>query len=225
MTDTNEIALIACFKLLNTLKAKSFRKSLKGLWRGASSSDNIFVVNNKACNELQRKIDLFERHDDIAITYLYLDELSLDLSIKVKAADKKGLMSEIDIDTYCAVSQFLMQVSQKQKYFGQLQYAQFQTHELLWSLIDYLLIKDSVENGTGHAKLDGLIQKFFKTKPKAFFERGYIADLFVADRLALHLRPKECFQIMCKRDYLSTLMVGRDQHSGQDDQYVEYKVA
>jgi hypothetical protein len=225
MENNYAVGLSLSFKLINTITSKSFRKSLVTLWQGAEASENIFAVNNKACNELERKIRLFERHNDISIVYNYLESLCNEHGIKVKAADKKGLIRDFTIDTYTEVSRFLRDLSSKSKPFGQMQHAQFETHELLWSLIDYLLIKDSVEKGTGHNKLDALIQKLFNTKPKAFFERGYIGDLFVADRLALHLRPKECFQIMCKRDYLSTLMVGRDQHSDQDEQYVQYKVA
>lgn len=225
MEINHTLGLSLCFKLINTLNSKSFRKSLVTLWHGAASSENIFAVNNKACKDLQRKIDMFERHDDISIAYNYLESLCSEQGIGIKAADKKGLIRDFTLDTYSEVSRFLMGFSSTVKPYGQMQYAQFETHELLWSLLDYLLIKDSVEKGTGHNKLDSLIQKFFKTKPKDFFERGYIGDLFVSDRLALHQRPSECHQIMCKRDYLSTLMVAKGQSGSNDSQYINYTVA
>lgn len=102
MENNEKLGLSLCYKLINTLNAKSFRKSLASLWQGAAASDNVFAVNNKACSELQRKIDMFERHD-IAIVYSYLDSLATEQEIKLKLPTKKDLFKAL-VSTPTAMS-------------------------------------------------------------------------------------------------------------------------
>jgi hypothetical protein len=85
---------------------------------------------------------------------------------------------------------------------GELSRLMFDANELLRCLINYFLIKDTIQNGTNNKQLDDLIDHLIKIKPDSFFLRGYVCDLFVYDRLAIDASPVS--KLFCKHDYLST---------------------
>ena len=95
---------------------------------------------------------------------------------------------------------------------------------MLFLIADYFLVMDTIVNGTGFTKLDNLIQNLLTHKPKTFFERGYVKDLFIHDRISVFNSNNNIAYISCKKDYLSTLT--HQSKQGLDETIFEvYKVA
>lgn len=207
----NAQSLSFIYKLLNTVNSPSFNKQLASPWKNALHSDQIVAINTKALHEFQAKVDMFNRYHSISELHAYLDEIISTSTISIKAASKKGLMSDVTLDQYVEITAFLRQHSYGFKPTVQSSQAQFQFHELLNAMMDYLLIKDGIENGMGHIKLDSVVQSLLKTKPTTFFEQGYLSDLFILDRISVFSGNSLKF-IQCNIRYLSTTGINDDKN-------------
>ena len=131
-------------------------------------------------------------------------------------------MPYINLEEYLSVKDFLQEHSYRFKSTSQTAEAQFQLHELIGSMMDYLLIKDSIENGTGNKLLDRMMGVLLHTKPATFFEKGYLADLFVIDRISVNSDSSPKF-IQCKTQYLSTLGLKGNTNT-DDSQFMVFKM-
>ncbi len=70
-----------------------------------------------------------------------------------------------------------------------------------------------------------MIQHLLKTKPSSFFRSGYLADLFVIDRLALITADANYRYLRCHKNYLSTLALVEENQNPEDGKHFElYKV-
>lgn len=218
--------LALCFKLINTLSSKSFEMGLRMPWTGAGNSENIQAIQKKATSDLQRTRDRFLESNDVSKVLSYLDHLQVVKEIKLKKSEQKGLIRSLELNNYCLLNDFICNVSAAHRPFGELQSAQFECHELIRAVMDYFLMKDTVENGTGHSGLDEIVQNLLNTKPVSFFENGYNQDLFICDRLfIINGEGKKPYTIRCHKNYLSTYILGKQGNPEDDKHYDFYKVA
>jgi len=213
-------SVILAYKLINTLQSKTFERSLTHLWE-STSNDNVFAIQNKFCNEISRKLVSFKRHNTAQEIYSYLDHLCDVKGLKVRKSDKKGLVKSFSIKDFDLASMFVYKVSVPFRTVSEYQSSQFECHEKIGDLKNFLLAKDSVENGTGIPKLDTIIQKLIDTKSVDFFKGGYLTDLFVCDRYAMYQHPGEVVSIRCNKSYLSTHAVRDKSYKEMDPEHFE----
>jgi hypothetical protein len=209
-------ALIVTYKLVNTLKSNSFNKSLLQLWDVSESRDNILAIQSKVKNDLDSKMDRFNRHYSYDVIFDYLDQLAREKKIVLRKSDMKGLIKEISFEEYRLVRTFIYKVSAQYHTFFQYQNGQFHCHELVGGILDYFLIKDGIENGTGLDSLDKIINDLLKNKPSQFFSNGYINDLFISDRLQIAEFPFEVVSLRSRKSYLSTCAIANSDYIEKD---------
>jgi hypothetical protein len=208
-------AFILTYKLVHTLKSKSFSKRLLSDWACDQSNENMLAIQNKAKNAVKSKLNSFNRSESFDIILGYLDHLASEKEINVKKAEVKGLIKNISVDEYRLTRSFIYKVSaQYRKIFHSS--GQFYCHELVGEILDYLLIKDGLENGTGLAGLDEIIKTLIAVKPSSFFSDGYINDLFISDRLQISDFPFEVAALRCNRSYLSTCLIATNTYQEKD---------
>lgn len=225
MENTGAVLILA-HKLLNTMQSPSFQKSLTKLWVGAVQSDAIMTIQNKAAGGVSSKIATAKRHGDIHGAITYIEQLAAMIGVKVRKGDTKGLVNTVTPREYDDLRNFICDVSSKRMVIGELQQQQFQCHELLVAMAQYLVIKDSVENGTGISSLDAVIKTLLETKPVDFFRNGHPADIFVHDRIAMLNHPKACQILRCSKYWLSTYMLDDAKYQEADAANFElFKVA
>lgn len=197
-------ALPVAFKLIKTASSKLFNRNLDKNWAKADTCSNIKVIQEKCQKEMQKALHNLSNETLIGIES-YLDYLEKETNVKVLANSKRGLIRNAEITMHILVSKFIY-ASARQRVNGVLQRYQFECHELLHKIIDYLVIKDTVENGSGREAYDNTMHKLLTTKPNSFFERGFLGDFFITDQASSHEDP-ECNQTLCMKDYLSTWTV------------------
>lgn len=193
-----------CFKLINKLASKSFTKRLSNPWVGAQENDNIKAVQLKSVKSVKSDLDRFLKHNKFQEIFDYLELLQKEKEVKINKVYKKGILQQLTIQDYKDVDHFICNVSSPFHPPIDMQTSQFECHRLLRTAIDFLIIKDTIENGAGYSPLDNIIQELLNTKPVSFFENGYLADLFVIDRLSCIYSPENIKAIRCYKDYLST---------------------
>tara|TARA_R110001583_G_scaffold18738_2_gene74230 strand:+ start:918 stop:1592 length:675 start_codon:yes stop_codon:yes gene_type:complete len=218
-------ALSLAHKAINTLESSRFCGSLsRNLWTGSVECEVRLAIQQKTTDELSRKLALFHRHngcfDDLRG---YLDVLAKAKNVKLRQSDKKGLLRDWRIDHYIEVRDFIYTVSAPYRPYVEWQSHQFELHELLWSLVNLLAIKDALENGTGIPKLDDIFTHLVETKTPSFFLNGYPLDLLVINRLCLTENPKVAC-IRTHRDYLSTLTLSAEESRTKDANALYFNV-
>lgn len=220
--DYASLALAMCYRLITTFRSVSFQRSLNKPWVGAS--DNIRTIQKKRAAELLRRYEwnlLGEYKNIIA----YLDMLGEVKDISVKKSNRTGLCLSLDIDTFVLLRRFVCDVSGNYRATGAMQSAQFNFHESLHEIMAYLLLKDTLESGTGHSALDKMVRAVLDNKPTSFFETGYVDDL-VLDRLEMMKNDSTTKYIGCFSDRLSTRhFKDKPPVKMHDDGYEFYRVA
>jgi hypothetical protein len=197
---------IVCFQLVNTLRSKKFTKSLTDTWPGAVKSDAVFANQQIAMRDVQRAISQCERYYSFDMVYEHLNALADLYGVKLTKKDRSGTRDSITIEEFVAIQQQMLYAKHNQQpIFGSKSNARFAANELVWAAIDYFLFKDTVLNGSGFPKLDKIIQDLLSSKPAEFFKNGFPKDLFVCDRVSLHMNGNVS-HISCRKDYLSSLI-------------------
>lgn len=217
-------SVVLCFKLLNTVVSSKFQKSLSKPWVGADSNQRVAAIQEKATLELKRIMKIYFKNLDRTNADGYLESLLEHKKISVRKSDKKVIVSNFGVDEYSLVRDLICRESSRYQVFGKLASDKFECHELLNEIINYLLIKDSVENGTGIKTLDSVISTLLLSKPISFFSEGYINDLFISDRIALHSSSDGSKFIRSYRGKISTCIV-EEVDANNSDQYEYFKVA
>lgn len=197
-------AVSISYKLLNLLNLKSLSRFTASPWK-YSNNQNIRIIQEKATNDLYVTVNRFKSNYEFSFVFSYLDNLIKDKNIYVLSSQKKGTKCDLNLDESIVLFKFMSQISSSTTYVvhGATQQQQFQFHELLSAVINYLLIKDSINNGMGNIHLDNIIKNMVEVKPARFFEMGYLSDIFVSDRLTLKLRKGIKF-LRCNSNWLST---------------------
>ncbi|TNC80809.1 MAG: hypothetical protein C9356_11845 [Oleiphilus sp.] len=221
---TQSDTLSLFFRLINTLHAPSFKQRIKRPWKGAQNA-NRKAIQEKATSDLCFLVRNFGTPDDLKAAHMYLKALGEHLGVTVKAAATKGLIKGMSLPDYQQVEHFLCHVSAVYRPVGELGAFQFACHEQIRALMDYFLLKDSLENGTGHEGLDKLIAKLITNKSPVFFSSGYLTDIFVIDRIVLSKPDSAVRFIRCHKDYLSTQPLGESEARGNDPQFEIHQVA
>jgi hypothetical protein len=200
-------ALSMCFRLVNIIGLKSFPSWINSPWNpnhwGGHSSilENVKVIQEKATNELTHQVHWFLKYHDVSYAHAYFDKLADQLKFKVLSHHKKGVKRTISVEEAVTISPVIFAKVQPT---GELQQMHFYSNQLLRSLIDYLLIKDGILNGLGIKSLDTVALTLLREKPRSFFQQGFIADLFVCDRIELFRNPDDVKFLSCYQDRLST---------------------
>lgn len=200
-------ALSMCFSLVNIIDMKSFQSWISTPWSpyhwGGHSSilGNVKVIQEKATNELTHQVHWFLKYHDVSYAHAYFEKLADQLKLKVLSHHKKGVKRTISVEEAVTISPVIFAKVQP---IGEVQQMHFYSNQLLRSLIDYLLIKDGILNGLGIKSLDNVALTLLREKPRSFFQQGYIADLFVCDRIELFRNPDDVKFLSCYQDRLST---------------------
>jgi hypothetical protein len=224
--DNLSAPLSLCFKLINTAASSSFTSSLEKPWVGKGKQENIQAIQKKAVKDLQFVLNRFLKWGDVSQATEYLNHLQTIKGIKLNKAEKKGLVRAITLDEYVCLNSFICNVSGDYRPIGATQSAQFDCHEVVRCIMDYLLIKDTVENGAGHQGLNNVIKSLIENKESEFFLNGYIADLFIIDRVILLSGSNRYKYLRCNRKYLSTQTLVEKSANAEDAKHYEfYKVA
>jgi hypothetical protein len=219
-------SVILAYKMVNTLHAKSFLKSLTKPWLGADTSPILSAIQGKALDDIDRKLKQFNKYNAFDLLYQYLDHLAEAKKIVIKKSEKKGILTGMSVEEYIVAANFVYKVSVSVQAYSEMTTAQFEAHLLLTELRMYLLLKDSVENGTGFKGLDKIFTTLSETKPVSFFNDGHPVDLLVIDRLAMHNNPSKILYIKTNRNFLSTRQVKDKNYIERDTNYFElHKVA
>lgn len=214
------------FKLVRTATSKSFLNSLKKTWKGSDTNVNIKAIESRSKASLKRSLDHHGDQDN-ATFEAYLTSFQEHKGVKLTQADKSGLVKSLNISTFSQLDSLIYE-SYRYKVYNHLTGAQFNFHQVVRAMIEYLIIKETIENGSNNITFNGIIQTLLKNKPPEFFERGYINDLFVCDQVVLFNSPNDCLKILCRSDYLSTYMFCKeDQISDQNAEFYSetYKIA
>jgi hypothetical protein len=204
MNDTQKLQFL--FKLVNTMSADSFASRMNKPWKFAKGSENITAIQGKVTQELVKAVDMFLKWNDFEDIYSYLDAVQKDLGIKLSKSNKKGLVCDIDVKMYSEVYDFAVSKNYSFRQYGIADDVQFYSSELMFAMLKYLLFKDTVENGSGNSSLDKVISELIDTKPVDFFERGFLHDLFVNDRLSLLNNDSKAKYLVSRKEHISTYL-------------------
>lgn len=199
--------IVLAYKLTNTISSKSFVRSLWSLWIGAESQglrgDNVMAIHCKMSGSLLTKLDRFCRHESFDGIFAYLDRLAVHGNITLRRSDKSGTVKSFGVTEYKLFSEFVYNFSIHFRPSGSLQSDQFNCHELLWEIANYLMVKNTIEHGSGFSRYDDILESMLSNKPTDFFKNGYISDFFIHDRITL-LTDKDVRFIASQKSYLST---------------------
>jgi hypothetical protein len=197
-------ALISTYKLINTVMSPSFINSLDKPWVSKHPVSKVDAVKSKALIGMRVKIARELKYSNLPMCFKYLEALQSHFELSLTKSEQKGLVKGVTHSEYLEITELLYKASAELPRSSNLLSAQFECNELLTEIRDYLFIKDTIENGSGHAGLDRVIEKLFKTKAEKFFFGGYVTDLFVQDRLNCLKTELKITHIACYKDYLST---------------------
>lgn len=212
--DDLKSALILSHKLINTIVSPSFVKGLDKPWLSNHPISKVEAVRNKVVKSIKLKISRELRDNNQSACYQYLNGFEACLGLKLSKSEKKGLVTVFVYNDYLLIDKLLREASRGIQLTGRDQAAQFECHELLSELRDFLFIKDTIENGSGHKGLDVIIEKWFSVKPVSFFANGYVSDLFISDRLACLNPEAKITHISCMKEYLSTFSLDSKEVDG-----------
>lgn len=158
---------------------------------------------------------------DDALTYLQqLGRLTgNDITTKALMDSKPSMSNEVYNDVRDAIAKSARQ------YFAGLDGSRFKFNELVAATIDLLMIKNSLENGTGHEGLDSALKAMVANKPASFFTSGYVADLLVHDRIYVAKFGTRTGCVRCVADHLSTIILPESTTAESDPAFERYSLS
>jgi hypothetical protein len=208
--------VIMAFKLLNTALSSRFKSSLNKAWTSnvADCQLNVNVIQGKQTRDLERtlKYHLMDK-DDIDKAYEYIHAIAKANKIKLTKALTKGLITDFTIDDYASFKDYIYKTTNAENMFHINQYQQvgrFNSNEVLWEVVDYLVVKNSITSNANNSIFEKLKSTLLKTKPSTFFEGQYNKDFFVSDRYNISYM-RDLVAIAIKKTYLSTQAISKDE--------------
>lgn len=215
--ELNKEAIVTAYKLANTLLGSRLEQLIHQPWPFRVQNLNSEVVRDWAIKDFYRGFEHALKYNTHPECVTLLDTVCLQNGIKVLAKERKGQIKEISIQQYLALRELVYQCHAMNR-LGQLdRHGMHAFSEWICRLSDFLMLRDTLINGTGMHKLDSVIENLLKNKSVLFFKSGYLKDLFIEDRIQAS-QAKEPSHIVVNADYLSTSfhsgLMPPDHHNG-----------